>query len=326
MPNVFLKLLKSQESGYSGDRPDQRGKYVLIPKNSLAAFPPLSEQRLNDQAPVICNTLSGSSIAVNLVYHNAKFFKHLGLTRGHNEARLYRNTSLDDELNLDRDVVIGFVAKENIGEYKVFSVTPDHKNYDLWKKIASSAGLYDSQSLPNESPLSDILSQKDNHDSEIVNPKEIFNSIANVATKQRRQQPSLEGDPASVLATLIKSQKDYSDYLRQAYGGKCALRGTPLIEGSFLGLDAAHIQPHTHGGPLLPTNGILLSKDLHHAFERGAFTLDRESRVCVNPKVTDHSSLKAFQGKLISPEPDFAVFKPYVGYVEYHKANLYNRY
>jgi len=323
---VFLKLLKSQESGYSGDKPDQRGKYVLIPRNSLSVFPPLSQQRLNDQAPVICNTSSGSSIAVNLVYHNAKFFAHLGLERGHNEVRLYRNSALDDELKLDRGVVIGLVAKENLGEYKVFSVTPEHKNYDIWKEIASSQGVYDSRKLPQINPLSDALKQTDPKKGGIVNQREIFDSVAGIATKQRTQQPGLVDDPASVLATLIRSQKDYSDYLRQAYGGKCALRGMSLVHDSFLGLDAAHIQPHAHGGPLLPTNGILLSKDLHHAFEKGAFTLDMSSRVRVNSKVADQSFLKTFEGKLVSPEPDFAIFKPFSGYVEYHTKNLYDRY
>jgi len=163
-------------------------------------------------------------------------------------------------------------------------------------------------------------------DTTISNQDEIFESIASLAIKQRQQQPGLEGDPASMLATLIKSQKDFSNYLRQAFGGKCALRGVPLINNSYTGLDAAHIQPHSHGGPLLPTNGILLSKDLHHAFESGAFTLDAKNQVLINPGVPKNSSLKLFEGHLVAPEPDFEIFKPYSGYISYHTENLYNRY
>ena len=326
MAKIFLKVLKSQESGYSGNKPNQRGKYILIPKNSLSAFPPLSERRLNDYSPVICNTLSGNSIAVNLVYHNAKFFEHLGLKRDHNEVRLYRNSSLDDELNLDRGVVVGFLAKENLGEYIVFSVTRDHADYATWVKIASKQGVYETQSLPQIRPLTDILSQPRRNQREIINRSEIFGSLADIATKQRKQQPGLDDDPAKVLAPLIKSQKDYSDYLRQVYGGKCALRGAALIHDSYIGLDAAHIQPHSHGGPLLPTNGILLSKDLHHAFEKGAFTLDADCKVRVNPNVKNNSELKQFEGKLISPKPEFFVYKPYIGYVEYHRTQMFDNY
>lgn len=326
MPNIFLKLLRSQESGYSGDRPDQRGKYVLIPGFGWEAFPPLSRLRLNDQTPIVCEMLTGESIAVNLVYHNAKYFGHLGLTRAHNEVRLYRNVSIDKALNLDRYVVIGFIQTETMGHFKVFSIQPNEEIYETWARLAKQNRLFDSTELPQTGPLNDFSNQVIAAASSISNQDEIFESIASLAVKQRQQQPGLEGDPASMLATLIKSQKDFSNYLRQAFGGKCALRGTPLINNSFTGLDAAHIQPHSHGGPLLPTNGILLSKDLHHAFESGAFTLDANNKVLINPNVPRNSSLRLFSGKVVTPEPDFEIFKPYSGYINYHTENLYDRY
>lgn len=319
-------MLGSNESGYSGDIPNQRGKFILIPKKALSLFPPLSERRLNDQSPVICYTLSGARIAVNFVYHNAKFFQHLGLNRDHNEFRLYRNVSLDGELRLDRYVVIGFVQTDTMGEYKLFSIAPGEENYEHWKSIAKSKSLHKIENLPPIRPLTDIMALQQNSSNIIVNSEEIFSSIATIAAKQRRQQPGLEDDPASVLATLIKSQKDYSDYLRQAYGGKCALRDAPLIRGSFLGLDATHIQPHTHKGPLLPTNGLLLSKDLHHAFEKGAFCLDDNNKVVIHPKVPTNSGLKNFAGKIVCPIPEYEIFKPFSGYVRYHKSNFYDQY
>jgi len=323
---VFLKLLKSQESGYSGDKPDQRGKYILIPQKALSLFPPLSKQRLNDQSAIICDTLSGASIAVNLVYHNAKFFEHLGLIRDHNEVRLYRNSALDKQLNLDRYVVVGFLHDKKAGRYKAFSITPQDKNYEVWKKIAAAQKLHELKELPTISPLSDVLNQKESKVESIINQKEIFNTVANNATKQRKQQPGLADDPALVLSTLIKSQKDYSNYLRQIYGGKCALRGTALINKSFLGLDAAHIQPDKHKGPLLPTNGMLLSKDLHHALEMGAFTLDENNKVLVHPKIPTGSNLKEFAGNIVCPIPEFEIFKPFSGYVKYHKSTFYDHY
>lgn len=326
MSDLFLKVLGSQESGYSGDKPDQRGPYILIPKPSRPLFPRLSEMRRNDQSPIICNTLSGAKIAVNLVYNNTKFFPNLGLSRMHDEYRIYWNAAFATELNLDRGVVLGLIWIKEVGEYKAFSVTPDQEHYSTWKKLAASNTLHPQVKIPKISPFIDIMNMTIRVKGNVKNKKEIFDSVASIATKQRQQQPGLEGDPAGVLATLIKSQKDYSDYLRQAYGGKCALRGAPLINESFVGLDAAHIQPHTRGGPLLPTNGILLSKDLHHAFEAGAFTLDGDGKVVVNPKVPSKSDLHKFNGNIIKPETEFEIFQPFAGYVDYHRTNFYDRY
>lgn len=328
MTDTFLKILGSQESGYSGDKPRQRGPYILIPKPSRPLFPRLSEMRRNDQSPIICNTVSGTKIAVNLVYNNTKFFPDLGLSRMHDEYRLYWNSTFATELNLDREVILGLIWMKDIGEYKAFSVSPDHKNYQIWKEIADKNVLHSESKLPKISPFIEIMNLRfrRNKDADVKNQKEIFDSVASIATKQRQQQPGLEGDPASVLSSLIKSQKDYSDYLRQAYGGKCAIRGVPLINESFVGLDAAHIQPHTRGGPLLPTNGILLSKDLHHAFEGGAFTLDGERKVIVNPKVPRESNLHQFTGIQVKPETDFEIFQPFAGYIDYHRTHFYDRY
>ncbi len=47
-----------------------------------------------------------------------------------------------------------------------------------------------------------------------------------------------------------------------------------LIENSSIGLDSAHIHPSAHQGSWLPNNDILMSKDLHFAFDSGYFTID----------------------------------------------------
>ena len=70
----FAKILESNESGYSGDKPNQRGKFILVPKKCLRAFPPLSESILNSQSTIKCLLPNSNLVGLNIVYHNAKFF------------------------------------------------------------------------------------------------------------------------------------------------------------------------------------------------------------------------------------------------------------
>ena len=92
------------------------------------------------------------------------------------------------------------------------------------------------------------------------------------------------------------------------------------------GLDAAHIKPDQHGGPLLPTNGILLSKDLHHAFEAGAFSLDSENKVIVNSLVSKESEVQKFAGVEIKPQDKFSLFGPFSSYVNHHRERLFREF
>lgn len=321
---VFVKKLKSQESGYSGDKPNQRGKYILIGQNFLEVFPHLTTQSLNDQAIMRCKMLDGSEIAVNIIYHNARFFPETH-ARAHNEVRLYRNKLLDDSLKLDRNVVV-VIAKMDDGTFGIVSIQPSDDDYSAWSEIAESIqniGPIDYSKIKNKSKAKDLAYLDKLELSPVVNTKEIIDKYTKVYQKSREQQPGHENDPANPLSSLIKGQKDFSDYVREMYGGKCALRGEPLIKDQFIGMDAAHIQPHTHQGPLLPTNGFLLSKDLHDAFERGFFTLDASNKVIVSNQVNESSSLWKYHNNIVSPIGDYEIFKPYESYTSYHRGNIY---
>ena len=43
-----------------------------------------------------------------------------------------------------------------------------------------------------------------------------------------------------------------------------------------MNVQAAHLWPDSWLGPLRPSNGILLSLDLHWAFDIGQFTIDND--------------------------------------------------
>ncbi|OCH60194.1 hypothetical protein A6D98_12490 [Aliivibrio fischeri] len=324
MSEVFIKKLQSQESGYSGDKPDQRGKYILIPKGALSLFPVLSKEILNDTKIIKSTFLNGHSIGLNLVYHNAKYFPNMA--RKHNEVRMYRNVFLDNDLNLDRNVIFIAVKLDN-GEYAFDSILPDDSEYDLFEKLSSECrnkGLLNLSEITESSRVDSLFKIK--MDSEVLNSDDIikstnkiFNNTEKEYKRARVQQPAMVGDKAAIFSSLIKSQNDFAKYLRLIYDNKCAIRGTSLITDNHAGLDAAHIQADTHGGPLLPSNGLLLSSDLHKCFDLGYLGLSNDNKVVIRSDVPKTSELYKYEGVVIKPIEGYEMCAPFHSYNEFHR-------
>ena len=146
----FIKKLGSNESGYSGDIPNQRGKFILIPKSEYDFFPPHSTAYLNDMTIVNFITPQGFVIPRKYDWHNAKF--HLStrsdLNRDHDEKRLYRSNSLDNALQLDRNVFF-ICAKHADGEYCCFAI---RKNDALYGYLSSN---YDRAQVTSDKKIED---------------------------------------------------------------------------------------------------------------------------------------------------------------------------
>jgi hypothetical protein len=325
---IFVKKLGSQESGYSGDKPDQRGKYILIPKKHYSVFPYLSKTTLNDQSVIRCKILGGAEIAVNIVYHNAKYFPAI-LKRDHDEVRLYRNSKLDKALNLDRGVIV-IVAKLKNGAFGFVSVQKNDTNYQYWDEIATKVQKIDDiyNLVKGISEIKNLASLDNNSFNEsIQNSTEAIEQYTKRLVEARKQQTEYihNNDPAKPLESLINNQDTFKKYVRMMYDGKCALRRAPLVLNDYVGLEAAHIHPHSHKGPLLPTNGILLSKDLHAAFEDGFFTLDDENKVLVSNKVESGSDLWEFNNQLITPIAKYKIYEPFSSYTKWHRNQIFER-
>ena len=128
----FVKKLRSNESGYSGNISDQRGKFILIPKYCYEFFPTHSTKFLNDITLVDFKTPQGNIISRKYDWHNAKY--HLSsrkdLSRDHDEKRLYRSLSLDKDLSLDREVFFICCKSDYREKYFCFSVTKSDEYYD----------------------------------------------------------------------------------------------------------------------------------------------------------------------------------------------------
>lgn len=319
--NIFIKKLGSQESGYSGNKPDQRGKYILIPTKSWEVFPHLSETQLNHTKIIKLYTKEQHSIALNIVFHNAKFFPHLGLTRAHNEIRIYRNNSIDDALSLDRNIIIVMIRLSN-DEYYIDSIQEsdnDYQDFEALLKECIKNGKLDVENLKNTERFFDLSDIKKS-DKEIENIGEIINSTSKYVksgSAARKQQEHHPDDPSGIFSTLIKSQSEFASFVREIYGNKCAIRGTSLIDNHHTGLEAAHIKAAQHGGPLLPSNGILMSSDLHKCFDQGFFSLNDDNEIIISSKVPNKSELYQFKGIKIAPNN--LICSPFHEYNKHHR-------
>lgn len=72
----------------------------------------------------------------------------------------------------------------------------------------------------------------------------------------------------------------------KAYGGLCSVTGEAIFSPSGASsCDAAHIIPVEAGGADVLRNGICLRKDLHWAFDSGLWTISKERKVLVSPRL-----------------------------------------
>ena len=335
---IFIKKLKSQESGYSGDTPNQRGEYILIPRKGYEIFPNLSELIFNDFKSCRFRFVDDENkvilLGLNYVWNNKKFFPDLKHSRNHDERRLYRNKVIDSKLKLDRGVIVlASKAQNNQDDLCIVSIQKNHPEYNKWEKLSNDILIQNNPELQNQfqdlSPL-EKLERTSNYNvekSEVVNLIETIDQSNGFIKKQRKQKGVIEGDPAESIKDLFKNQNDFTKFIRKMYDGKCALRKVSLITNEHIGLEAAHILADKFNGPLVPTNGILLSSDLHKAFDKGAFCLDENNRVLVNEKVPKDSNLWKFNElKIEASLSKYKIYEPYYGYIEKHKEFMFNTY
>lgn len=328
----FVKVLKSNESGYSGDEPNQRGKFILVSKKCLRAFPPLSESILNSQSTIKCLLPNSNLVGLNIVYHNAKFFP--SHQRNHDEVRIYRNNEFDEGLNPDRNVLIIFFPNDDhlLGSFNVVSLREGDHEFDLWKKFDSKT--FEIKQVQKLTLTKELMARsKDNNlDRMVENFKHVIQNVAKFSEgnsetgSSRTQQEAAQGDPALALSTLINSQGQFSKYIREVYDFKCCLRKNALINTSGLGLEAAHIKAHSNGGPLLPTNGILLSADLHRIFDAGGLSLYDDGAVKIHSSIPKSSGIWDYEKFKICPKPGYELYAPYKDYIEFHRENVFSRF
>ncbi len=330
---IFIKKLLGQESGYSGDTPNVRGKYILIPRSAWDFFPTLSQGTRNSFCSIRLKQPSDSWVGVIYVWNNTRYFPEVG-GRNHDERRLYRNNSIDNSLGLDRDVIIGFAKSETSdSDFYVITCKPKTPEYE---KITEYLGngttiLTDLEQLQVIAPkfvqgireeMSNDTHTLESEATSVENAEEIFEDVKKRYLTYLGPRVEVDGDPFAALSSTFKTQGDFSLAVRNIYKGKCALRESYIFKNHPIGLEAAHVHAKTNGGNFLPTNGILLSTDLHRAFDEGIWTLTDDLKVIVHEQISDGLLLQ-FKNKELAIPSENIHFKPYHGYIKWHRENRF---
>ncbi len=142
--------------------------------------------------------------------------------------------------------------------------------------------------------------------------------LARPAERQTAGGPRAARDPGFRHAVL------------RAYERRCAVCGFDVrLDDDLVGLDAAHIKWHSHGGPDKIRNGLALCILHHRTFDRGALGLDPDGesfRIVVSDEVNGQSPgfrqlLDCHGQPLRAPQRNAQ--RPAPRFVEWHRSQVF---
>lgn len=93
----------------------------------------------------------------------------------------------------------------------------------------------------------------------------------------------------TVAATIRRRPRPpgFRDAVLRAYEHRCAVCGfQALLDGSVVGVEAAHVRWHAYAGPSTVENGLALCIVHHKLFDFGAVGLSTDRRVLVSARVS----------------------------------------
>lgn len=250
----------------------------------------------------------------------------VGLKRDHDEKRLYRSKALAEEFGLDRNIIFALVRLDE-DSYVGLSDAESGVFADELSKIGLPDAPIDLAAIRDGCPS--VFKEFEQRIGlaltpmpgiSVTNQHELLDVFKNSLEKVGPTE-TLE-DPLAALTAVFRTQADFASIIREIYEGRCAVRKSSLVKGTTAGLEAAHIFPRSDSRNFLPSNGFLLSRDLHNAFDMGFWTLTAGLTVDVHSKVKD-GELKKFAGVKIYLPPKHLAFKPYSGYVDWHRTNIF---
>jgi putative restriction endonuclease len=112
-----------------------------------------------------------------------------------------------------------------------------------------------------------------------------------------------------------------------AYGYRCAVCGVQGRLGDLtIGLEAAHIRWHQHGGPDIEENGVALCSTHHKLFDLGAFTVQDGHAIAVSGLANGN---EAFASLLLDRHgqplqvPRDPAFHPHPKYLAWHRGEVF---
>ncbi len=125
------------------------------------------------------------------------------------------------------------------------------------------------------------------------------------------------------IARRKARNRAFRDALFGAYGPLCQASSEVIVaDHNRCNLDAAHIVPVEVGGTDDPRNGLVLSKDIHWAFDNGLFTIGDDYRISVRPNALAQataSPLTRIHGRELSIGTGH--LRPSVEALRWHRTN-----
>lgn len=319
----YIKRCGRQELGsVDADGHPHRGRYLLTSKNKdvLGFFPILSEQQLNDFAPVGIIPLyePDRTVYCNFVYHNDKYHNSTAV-HPRDEYRLYLNLELEGGQYRfkEGDYLIFRRVTEEDGKLYLYHVTSDQSNLvDFCDRQIKHSSIRGGYALCND-PISAV-------EDSISTAIDTSQTILVDEVLQKRLQQTLTTEHTlftEQMSSLFKSQSMFRDFVAVGYEGKCAITRKVIRYHDLMNIEAAHIRPRAHNGNSLPSNGMMLSRDFHWAFDKGFFTLTDDFRIRVHSDV-DSDFLSPYDGqKIFLPSNTF--FQPSLENIRWHREHVY---
>ena len=259
-------------------------------------------------------TPKGNIISRRYDWHNAKY--HLEtmphLNRGHDEKGLYRSKTLDEDLNLDRNVFF-VCSKIADNKYECFSVENTDKDYNYLNN------KYSKPEITKDKILDQIYNQK--FASLNINPENIIVET-DIIEELKTDRPITATNDQILSSSLFRT------LTLQAYDSKCSVREESIAFGDIILLEAAHIKPKRDPikGPNIPSNGLALSHDLHKMFDYGMWTLSDDFKVIIHPLIREQKLLGKYHNKQITPKINNNFFSPDAEYIDYHRKHEYGKF
>jgi hypothetical protein len=300
----YVRKLKHQELGYTeGVGGGQRGRYILIAKRLADFFPKFNEELVEPSISIsVVSPDNRKLILCEYVWHNGS--RHRG-----KDKRLYLNIDVapSDDFFRPGDYAVFYKIKDDTDEesyiYKVYKFNPNEPEYQKLENLAAG----NSHSVYEDIDFIDVGDVK------------FSEYVISERTVRRFGGSSIDTEGN------CNSENEFRNLIRATYGYKCSISGGyfNISDTRYTNLQAAHIKPDSHDGPLRPDNGILLCLDMHWAFDYGCFTINDNFKIKVHERMKE-STLYKYNDKNILL-PNNSVFYPNSEYLTYHRENIFGR-
>ncbi len=302
----FYKKLPKNDSG---DTAGNQGGF-LIPKILTGYFPRLNGVT-NQKTPTISAEIS-IELYIDNIFLKKVMARYQAQTRGGTRSPEYRvteNVSVLQVHSKEGDYLLMQRSKYEANAYRFAIITQKTKKHAAIEKYANGKrfGYFDYYR-----PVSFYDIEKAEED-EVEVEKRKFSLID-------PYEDRVEARSLRVARSIVFKKR-----VMEAYSHACAITGDSLrTPNNQFELEAAHIIPRSKNGADDVRNGILLTRRLHWAFDRGLFSFDKGKSIIVPAivkQIPENGYLVSLEGKKIS-EPSDPAKRPHPDALNWHRKNI----